>query len=488
MARLARLVLALFLVTLSPAQAFWIPNTPEDLQRALETLHEQGVVASSAYFRPDELLNRAEAVTLLLRVQPVDYVRDVRLQSPWIDVPKGSWYANYVAIATQLGMVKMNPEGRFYPDRPITRAEFIEIMFRLDKLVGNHDERALQVAKYADTKPGDWFYTSSLWAKGSFLASYVQDGFNGGVTITRQEAALLMYRYWLVQKGPSSAGWNRPFGDILYPDTSAPTALLPIVQYQGPDLAYLPTTVYVYKEVIPAPIEAVRLAIPEVLHGLVPYLGDSMPLRELQAETVTADGRRLRINFTPTYPFLSVVFEDEGSTGKGSYAEQALRMAKKLGVDTRRYEAPQELSESERMAFGYDAVFPQLVDGLYVYDTAGRPEAALRFTRMPSPRLDINLRQLALRGEYQALSWKDTLQQMQQHVPAGAGTLILSDAAPVMIRVHPEGILEKGLLPESSTFLVPGIHFTGMLSGRSDGQLDTPVSFVYPRVGAFISR
>lgn len=83
----------------------------------------------NGYFGPSNTLTRAEAVTVLTRViSNVDSTRYAYYGS-FLDVNSNSWYASYINYANQMGYLKVFGNGSyFYPERPITRAEYIALM------------------------------------------------------------------------------------------------------------------------------------------------------------------------------------------------------------------------------------------------------------------------------------------------------------------------------------------------------------------------
>lgn len=507
--------LALLLCIPQQALAFTLGASPEELDKAVAALADQKIIASKDFFRPQETLNRAEAVTFLLRTQAVEYVRDTRLGSLWQDVPTDAWYARYVDTATQIGMVQPGADHKFYPDRPVTRAEFLVLMYRLEKAVNGIDERSMQVAKFTDTKPADWFYTAALWAKGSFLASQLQDpvALDPATPLTRAEAALLLQRYWVVMEGPSSAAWLRPLGDILYKSASLDVPIADShVTYKGPNLAYLPTSVQVYKELVPAPVSSENLAVPALLQDLVPYLGGVLPIHALTLQTMNADGNTLYLSYDPQQPLLQVGIENADVVGTGNVTDQALRLARKLGLDVRRLEMPRANANAGGQNPRGDAYFPLVIDGQPVYDMSGQPAFSLSYAQLPFPTMTIALQQLDLRAQYQAANWQDTLtmaqQRMQQQECSPRATysnpdttdttfrtyvrceVTIDNAVPVMMRLTTNDIYQNDSLQQNESYLVPGLRLTGMktLSSDKGEPLLLPVSLNYPRVGAILDK
>ncbi len=86
---------------------------------------ELGVIENEEDFRPYDSVNRAEAVTMLVRLAEIDtngsYV-------PLSDVSSTAWYAPYVRAAYYDGVVEGYSDGTFKPSNEITRGEAAVMM------------------------------------------------------------------------------------------------------------------------------------------------------------------------------------------------------------------------------------------------------------------------------------------------------------------------------------------------------------------------
>lgn len=81
-------------------------------------------------FRPNETLNRAEAVQILYNASPL-LTGKQSTANQFKDVPQGVWYENVVSVAVQEAIVKgINPE-EFAPAKNLNRAEAVTLLIRL---------------------------------------------------------------------------------------------------------------------------------------------------------------------------------------------------------------------------------------------------------------------------------------------------------------------------------------------------------------------
>ena len=100
-------------------------------------------------FDPDGDMTRAEAAQMFYNLL-LD--KDVAITASFTDVGTGAWYSQAVNTLASLGILGGVGEGRFSPERSITRAEFTAIAMRFAQL-----ERGGE-SPFSDVHEGDWFY------------------------------------------------------------------------------------------------------------------------------------------------------------------------------------------------------------------------------------------------------------------------------------------------------------------------------------------
>lgn len=141
---------------------------------------------SEDWFGPESSLTRAQAAQLfysLLQNQAIPTT------VTFSDVPADAWYADAVSALASLGIVSGIGDGRFVPDRPITRSEFLSIAVRFAKPAAGATE------PFSDVHEHDWFYGAVTTA---FAYGWIQgnaDGtFSPGQLVTRAQAAVIVNR------------------------------------------------------------------------------------------------------------------------------------------------------------------------------------------------------------------------------------------------------------------------------------------------------
>lgn len=125
------------------------------------------------------ILSAAMSISLLTNIVfAVEYGEEYQNQPPktysqkFEDVPKTHWAFNYIAEMTERGVLNGYPDGKFYPENNITRAEFAKIMTVASGMIIDMSDTD---TIYTDVFDDDWF------------APYVkcaQDYLNGFGTMT----------------------------------------------------------------------------------------------------------------------------------------------------------------------------------------------------------------------------------------------------------------------------------------------------------------
>jgi len=109
------------------------------------------------------------------------------------DVRNGSWYYDAAAFANYYKMFDGYGDGIFAPNDTMTRAMFIEVLWKLDGRSAAEGKM-----NFNDVPENRWYYKSILWAEtnGIIDGIGVENGqFAPERSITRQEMAAILYNY-----------------------------------------------------------------------------------------------------------------------------------------------------------------------------------------------------------------------------------------------------------------------------------------------------
>jgi hypothetical protein len=106
----------------------------EDYSPTYYTAYIKGY--SDGTFRPDQKLTRAEAVSLLAGLAD-DYTDRGTYSCSFPDVPRNAPYLEDLAYISSKGLITAESDGHFHPDAPISRGELAAAMARMGVLKGN---------------------------------------------------------------------------------------------------------------------------------------------------------------------------------------------------------------------------------------------------------------------------------------------------------------------------------------------------------------
>lgn len=161
-----------------------LPNTDPDLW-IFQYLKEAGIfLGSDGVLHPDNILNRAEMVKVLLKAY--EYTSEDESPSPFWDVPNDAWYLKYLNTAESIGMVEGHDDGRFLPAHELNRAEFFTMLLRIS------DEKVKYDDEFRDVDEEDWYADGAAFAASTGIVT--ESSFYPSATVSRREAAVALYQ------------------------------------------------------------------------------------------------------------------------------------------------------------------------------------------------------------------------------------------------------------------------------------------------------
>lgn len=149
--------------------------------------------------------------------------RDVVLRT-FHDVPAGYWAVDAIAHSYARGYFKGEGEGRFAPERAITRGEFVSILGRMAGASASNTATA-----FGDVPSGAYYAGYVAWAQSKGIVAGVSQGrFEPNRSITREEMAVMLTKFLASQNksyaatgyanfsdGSSIAGWAKDSVDKM---------------------------------------------------------------------------------------------------------------------------------------------------------------------------------------------------------------------------------------------------------------------------------
>lgn len=110
--------------------------------------------------------------------------------SQFTDLTSGSWYYDGVRYALENGLMTGTSARTFAPDRPVTRAMLVTILWRLA------GEPYGRVSPFEDVLPGSWYAQAVSWAYDKGIVTGVTaTSFQPGAPVTREQLCAILCRY-----------------------------------------------------------------------------------------------------------------------------------------------------------------------------------------------------------------------------------------------------------------------------------------------------
>ena len=111
-------------------------------------------------------------------------------QLPFRDVSKDSWYYDAVCYVVEQKLMAGVSENTFAPQQSFSRAMLAQILYNLE------GQPAAGGAPFADVAEGSWYAAAVAWcAENHLVSGYDEDTFAPDEAVTREQMALMLYRY-----------------------------------------------------------------------------------------------------------------------------------------------------------------------------------------------------------------------------------------------------------------------------------------------------
>lgn len=135
-------------------------------------------------FGPDQNITRGEAAQVFYNLL-LD--KQVTITTSFSDVPQDAWYQQAVNTLGSLGIVTGTGEGKFEPERSITRAEFTSMAMKFTKGVQEGENI------FSDVREDDWFYSAVVGSiQYGWISGYGDGTFRPNQTISRAEVCAIV--------------------------------------------------------------------------------------------------------------------------------------------------------------------------------------------------------------------------------------------------------------------------------------------------------
>ncbi|WP_410771292.1 endo-1,4-beta-xylanase [Fontibacillus sp. BL9] len=182
----------------------FVSRTFGDLQnvpwakQAVEAMAARDLIHGTAEnaFSPAASIKRTDFIALLVSGLELKGASQAEAAT-FSDVQPNAYYSDKLAIAKELGIVTGYADNTFKPDSPISRQEMMVLTTRALAAAGKQAEDSTTLASYSDAAQIADFAKASAAA---LVKSGIVNGKDGKLapteTLTRAEAAVILYRIW----------------------------------------------------------------------------------------------------------------------------------------------------------------------------------------------------------------------------------------------------------------------------------------------------
>lgn len=190
--------LGLSLMLILPASASYSDVSPtHPYIEGISYVELQGAADSSQAFRPDDILNRAEAYKLLFEVLQIEAIPNGA--SPFEDAPADAWFAPYANLALEHELIS-DRSPLFLPEKQIRRLDALKILMQAYGLSTPVIDESKAVPLFQDVDLGSpayaWIYQLE---QVEIMEVNPSTRFDPYAPITRGEFAQWLYEFdaWL---------------------------------------------------------------------------------------------------------------------------------------------------------------------------------------------------------------------------------------------------------------------------------------------------
>ena len=148
---------------------------------------------SAESFAPESQFSRAQMAQILYNLEG----RPAYAQATYVDVPQDAWYAAAIRWAMQSGVLTGYGDGRVGPNDPITREQFVVMLYRYAEKKGYDTSARADLSGFADADAISAYAHSALaWAYASGIVNGTGAAtLSPGGTATRAQSAAMLMRF-----------------------------------------------------------------------------------------------------------------------------------------------------------------------------------------------------------------------------------------------------------------------------------------------------
>ena len=139
--------------------------------------------SDTGIFRPGDTVNLAEALKILLKTNQID--PDFPDSNPHPDVPHDAWFAPYFGYAEEISLLDQTSNENVNPATPINRGLLAELMYRLSQKPSGYTEG--EASYYGEAFHGKTTASGEVFDASGFTAAHRTFPFNTWLLVTNLE-------------------------------------------------------------------------------------------------------------------------------------------------------------------------------------------------------------------------------------------------------------------------------------------------------------
>ena len=137
------------------------------------------------------------------------------------DLDTNAWYHDGVHWALETGVMNGTGTGVFAPEKPVSRAMLVTMLWRMEGM-----PRAPGETSFADVAEGSWYAEAVRWAAAEgIVRGYGDRTFGSGDALTREQLAVILWRYAAWRGKDVTSGVTDRLGRFLDAEKISPWAL-----------------------------------------------------------------------------------------------------------------------------------------------------------------------------------------------------------------------------------------------------------------------
>lgn len=164
-------------------------------EKAINNLRKAGIITGTSEkdFSPNKVITRAEVAAILLRMQNLPVGEN---ENSFSDVNKIDWFFDVAGASEKYNIVKGYEDNTFRANEPITKEQLVVLAVRVLQNEKKENSEKADILYSDKSSISEWAKESIEIAVSSGLIENSSTNFNPQNTVTRAEAATILYKLY----------------------------------------------------------------------------------------------------------------------------------------------------------------------------------------------------------------------------------------------------------------------------------------------------